>query len=96
MSLSADPKAVAAVLQEYRACITPEQQALLPAACREAFGDTSMDIQTAAVTLLQEELAFSGTPESAALLHEIAHTFAAASTRLAQIHGRMEPTVPKP
>lgn len=39
----------------------------------------------AAVTLLQEELRYQGSPEVAEVLREIAHTFAEASTRLTRI-----------
>ena len=73
-------EAVGRVMRDYVATVTPEVIGLLPESCRQALRDP--DIQAAAVTLLQCELGFNGPETIAAVLHEIAHTYAAASTRL--------------
>ena len=81
---------VLGVLGSYVGSISPQVLEILPSACQKALEDK--DAMGAAVTLLQEELRYQGNPEVAAILHEIAHTFAAASTRLTRI--RREPIVP--
>ena len=50
------------------------------------------DIQSAAVTLLMVEMRHNGTDGVGELLHEIAHTYAAASVRLTKI--KREPLTP--
>jgi hypothetical protein len=81
------PTAVQKVIRQYVDCILPSEAAKLPTACQEVLQEADGDIATNAVSLLQEELRFTGSEESAALLHEIAHTFVAASTRLTQMQG---------
>jgi hypothetical protein len=81
------PAAVRNVIRQYVDCILPSEAAKLPTACQAVLQEPDGDIASSAVSLLQEELRFSGSDESAALLHEIAHTFVAASTRLTQMQG---------
>lgn len=81
---------VIGVLRSYVGSISPQVVEVLPAVCQKALNDP--DAMGAAVTLLQEELRYQGSPEVAAILHEIAHTYAAASTRITRL--RREPIVP--
>src|SRR5689334_22340158 len=81
------PTAVQKVIRQYVDCILPSEVAKLPLACQEVLQAPDVDIATSAVSLLQAELRFDGSEESGALLHEIAHTFVAASTRLTQMQG---------
>ena len=76
-------EAVHGVIRDYLVTLTPEAISLLPEPCQEALRDP--DIQAAAVTLLHTELGFKGPDSLVAMLHEIAHTYAAASTRLTAI-----------
>ena len=78
------------MLREYVSTLTPEQLASLPEDCSRALRD--FDVPTAAVTVLHAEMRYAGAPEVAALLHEIGHTYAAASVRLNKITG--EPLLP--
>ena len=82
-------EAVKRVMRDYVESLTPEVAGLLPERCQEALRDP--DIQSAAVTLLQCELGFSGPDGIAAVLHEIGHTYAAASTRLTAIQKEVLP-----
>ena len=77
---------VVGVMRDYVAAIEPEVIATLPVECKRAMALS--DIQSAAVTLLHAELMYRGTPEIGELLHEIAHTFAAASVRLSRLRGQ--------
>ena len=81
------PAAVQKVIREYVDCILPSEAAKLPVACQEVLQEPDGDIAASAVALLQEELRFGGNDDAAVLLHEIAHTFVAASTRLTQMQG---------
>lgn len=81
--------AVDKAMRDYAATLAPVM-AVIPDDCRKAI--EGGDLQEAAVTLLHCELAYRGTPEVAQLLHEIAHTYAAASLRLTRI--RAEPLRP--
>jgi hypothetical protein len=75
--------AIARIIQDYHMTLSPVMVASLPEACREALQNP--DLGNAALTLLQGEMAFEGTPEVGALLHEIANTYAAASVRVASL-----------
>ena len=75
------------VMRDYVATLTPEVIGLLPQACQDALREA--DLQAAAVALLHCEMGFKGPDSMVAILHEIAHTYAAASTRLTAI--RREP-----
>ena len=80
---AADEAALRTAMRDYAATIPPSILGALPAECRTALGDP--DIQAAALTLLQCDLAYRGDPAFTELLHEIAQTFAAASTRINQL-----------
>jgi hypothetical protein len=90
VSLAADAESINAVMRDYVEAIAPAAPRL-PARCQEAL-DRHVDLQSAAVTLLQEELRFEGPEDVSVLLREIAYTFAAASVRLTLIYGK--PVVP--
>lgn len=92
IQVSPDVRSVAALMREYVTCIPAEDAEALPAACRRILEDPDLDIQGAALTLLQADLSFQGSAQTAALLHEISQTFAVASIRMSQLHGRAEPT----
>ena len=95
IQLAPDANTISALIAEYLQCIAPSEMARLPAKCQAVLTASPPDIQDSALVLLQDELAYSGDAETAALLHEIAHTFAAASIRLGQIHSRSDPILPK-
>jgi len=78
-----EPEAIARLMREYVQTIPPAVASLLPPDCQRALEDT--DIQAAAVAILHCELAFKGETEIAQVLHEVAHTYAAASLRIARI-----------
>ena len=80
---AADEHAVGRVIREYADAIPHEDIALLPPECQKALAD--WDVQSAAITLLHCELAYRGDAATAKILHEIAHTYAAASTRNARL-----------
>ena len=84
---SQDPESVATLISEYVASIRRSDLDGLSERCRNVLTDADGDIQAAAVTLLREELSFRGNAQLGAVLHEIAHTFAAASVRLGQLLG---------
>ena len=89
ISLAPDHSALITLMQDYVNTIPAEQRGRLPMECQRAlrFPD---DVSGAAVTLLQTELTYSGDPEVASILHEIAHTFASAAFRLGQLNNRPE------
>ena len=92
---AADRQAVATVMGQYVEAMAPAVMAMLPPECQRALSDR--DVQSAAITLLHCELAYRGDPATAEVLHEIAHTYAAASTRIARLGGEFdsgEGTVP--
>jgi hypothetical protein len=80
---------VVKLMRDYVATIGVEDLGALPETCRQAL--TAEDIQGSAVILVREELQFSGDPTVAEMLHEIAHTFVAASTRMASVQARGQP-----
>lgn len=85
-----DEDSLRRTLRDYVATVGPAVISTLPPDCQRALADD--DIQAAAVTLLQSELAFNGEQVIAELLHEIAHTYAAASVRLTRLN--REPLTP--
>ena len=91
IQVAPDQKTVGQIMSEYVAGILASDLSQLPMGCQAVLERPAADIQGAAVTLLQAELSYSGPPEVGAVLHEIAHTFSAASVRLGQLHGRAEP-----
>ena len=88
---SQDAEAVAALIGEYVASIRRSDLDALSDRCRRVLTDPEADIPGAAVILLREELAFDGNHELGNVLHEIAHTFAAASVRLGQLLSHHHP-----
>jgi hypothetical protein len=85
-----DEKDVRALIAEYLLTIDPAVVKLMPAPCQEALAEG--DVQNCAVALLHAEMSYSGPGDIRDLLHEAAHTYAAASVRLSRL--RMEPIVP--
>lgn len=83
-----DEAAVASLLDDYRHALDPAAVGALPVSSRMILLEPRGDIAAAAVELLQQELAFSGPEDVAFLLHEIAHTYIAASARIAQLRSR--------
>ena len=83
-----DGQTVHDIMRQYISSILPSDVAQLPSSVQRMLSQLPVDLQAAAVELLQTELVFSGTPEASSVLHEVAHTFVAASTRLGQLHGR--------
>jgi hypothetical protein len=77
-----DERAIHGLMRDYVQVIPPILIAALPRECQRALGEP--DIQSAAVTILHCELNYRGEPATAELLHEIAHTFAAASMRISR------------
>lgn len=71
---------VADIIRDYVTTIPQEVLKLLPVECQRAI--KSSNVQEAAVTILHCELAYRGDPFVAEALHEIAHTYAAASLRI--------------
>jgi len=91
LQLAPSQAAVAGVVADYIAALPAEAWAALPADC-VAILRSSTDVQTVAVCLVQAELNFRGSPEAAAIVHEVAHTFAVAAVRLTSLHGAVIPT----
>lgn len=79
------------VVAEYLLSLDAEVVKALPAPCRDAL--SAADVQECAVALLHAELGYTGPEETRQLLHECAHTFAAAAVRLSKL--RMEPIAPQ-
>ena len=76
---------VGRIVDDYVDTIAPLFESL-PAECQRAL-TKPIDVQGAAVTLLQAELSYDGSDDVRDALHEIAHTLAAASGRLTSLHG---------
>ena len=89
---AASPEALGQVMREYVRMVPPTLAGLLPPECQRALANT--DLQDAAITLLHCELTYRGDPALADLLHEIAHTYAAASTRIARLAKDPYPRAP--
>ena len=76
------------VIRQYIACVLPSEISKLPQTSQAAVNDATTDIAGAAVTLLRDELRYSGDEETAALMHEMTQTFTAASARVAHLDSR--------
>ena len=76
------------VIRQYIACVLPSELSKLPPSSQTAVRDATTDIAGAAVTLLRDELRFSGDEETGALMHEMTQTFTAASARIAHLENR--------
>lgn len=86
------PRAVQVIMSDYVESLPPGTMEVLPPECQQALSDP--DASSAAVTLLQcEMIAKDLSPDVAAVLHEIAHTFAAASVRVRSLH--ISPLAPR-
>ena len=77
------------VIGQYIACILPSELSKLPPTSQVAVKDATTDIAGAAVTLLRDELRFSGDEETAALMREMTQTFTTASARVAHFENRV-------
>ena len=77
------------VVRDYIACVLPSEMLKLPVGSQNALADAPVDIAGAAVTLLRDELRFSGDEETQALMHEMTQTFTAASARIAHLDNRV-------
>jgi hypothetical protein len=80
-----DERSIVGVIQDYLATIEPETLEAVSEESRRVLSERPLDLQTAAVLLLHEELRHRGDPKVGAALHEIAHTLSAASVRLASL-----------
>ena len=76
------------VVRDYIACVLPSELSKLPQTSQVAIADATADIAGAAVTLLRDELRFSGDEDTAGLMHEMTQTFTAASARVAHLDNR--------
>lgn len=80
------PRAVEMLMRNYVESLPPGTVEILPPECQGALSDP--DVSSAAVSLLHCEMTAKDlSPDVATVLHEIAHTFAAASVRLRSLHG---------
>ena len=77
------------VVRDYVACVLPSEILKLPLTSQNAVADATADIAGAAVTILRDELRFSGDEETQALMREMTQTFAAASARVAHLDNRV-------
>jgi len=84
LQLAPSVKSVTSMMRDYVDAVGPVI-ATLPSECQRALVQP-VDVQAAAVTLLQAELQFRGSPEVAAVLHQVAHTFASAAVRITALH----------
>jgi hypothetical protein len=80
------------VMRDYVHALPPDIRRALPGECQLALSEP-IDVQEAAVVLVQAELAEVGRGSEQAALHEIAHTFAAAAVRF---QGLPDITRPRP
>ena len=80
-------EALAALVENYVQTIDQPRLVMLPVVCQNALKDAPNDVRGTAHLLLQFELK-SVDREAGALLHEIAHTFIAASNRWSFIESR--------
>ena len=85
--LARDERTIEATLAEYVACLRPHDIAALSPRCRRVLGDPTLEVAQIAEELLREELHHRGNEQIRSMLHEIAHTFAAAAVRLSQVRG---------
>ena len=93
LQLAPDADTVEGVVRDYVEAIW-SVVGVLPEDCGRVLLQPDLNIQSAAVTLLQAELRASGDEEQRALLHEIAHTFAAAAVRMTLLHPRVSTPPP--
>jgi hypothetical protein len=82
LQIAPDVKAVTGVMQDYVTTLQPDELERIPEACRQALSEVPLDIPAIAVCLLQSELGWKGDPQAWGVIHDVAHTFALAATRL--------------
>jgi hypothetical protein len=70
----------------------PSELSATPDSFVRALAGAGVDLQVAAVTLLQEEMRFNGGGETAALMHQIALIFAAGSQRVLHMRNMFRPS----
>jgi hypothetical protein len=85
IQVARDERSIVGVIQDYLATVAPETLDVISEESRRVLSARPLDLQTAAVLLLHEELRHRGDSEVGAMLHEIAHTLSAASVRLASL-----------
>ena len=84
-------KTIAQLIQDYVSFIPAADRDGLPPKCQQVLAQPTADIRQSAVALLECELAYRDeNAQTGVLLHEIAHTFAAAAVRLAQLSARSD------
>lgn len=88
LQIAPDEKTVVAIVRDYLSQLDPRFVELLPTDCQGALRGT-MDLQSAAVTVLRAELEFRGNPGVAQFLHDVAQTFAAASVRVSRFRAEL-------
>ena len=82
------------VMDDYIATLTEAERGQLPPICNRALATD--DVAGSALILIREEINYAGDPQVSALLHEVAHTFVAASNRIVSIQSRGQPVVGTP
>jgi len=96
LQIAPDEKTLTSLMSDYVQGLNPDVLHALPEGCRRLLcNGAALDVQATAVALLQAELAERGVPAAGDLLHEIAHTFAAAAVRLARLRGQADAFVPR-
>ena len=83
MQAAPDVETVGKIMRDYVTTIPPPLLNQLPSECQRALANS--DIQYAAVAILHCELGFKGDTLIAEMLHEVAHTYAAASLRITRL-----------
>lgn len=81
-------RAVFEVMERYVDSLPFSVLEKLPPDCVLAITGHPLDIQNAAVTVLQAELRLPADAETRDFLHEVAHTFAAAALRVTALSAR--------
>jgi len=85
IQVAQDERSIVDVIQDYLDTVAPEKLEAISEESRRVLSARPLDLQTAAVIILHEELRHRGDPYVGAVLHEIAHTLSAASVRIANL-----------
>lgn len=88
LQVATTESAVAGVMERYVDSLPFSVMEALPADCRVALTRQPLDVQNAAVTVLQAELFSKAEAEERQALHEVAHTFAAAALRITSLSSK--------
>ena len=91
LQIAPDTKAVMGVMREYVETLPPDVLDVLPSECGEALREHPLDVQCIAVCLLRAELSWGGSAASWQILHDVAHIFALAATRLTLLQIELSP-----